>query len=146
MDGVRVDVAVEPGMAGVLSGQLVQMRDGSLFYEFHIAANFDVARGVVGVDDEERDARVAAHVAPFAAFGGGVDASTLAVEVAPHEAQLRLAVGHQGRQHGRDGARQQVNVGGRDRDGHDGYYFRASRARRLRCHQFGRQGLMSRWL
>ena len=78
------------------------------------AADLEVAERLARVVAEERDPRIAAHVPLLGEAAHRVDPDALAVEVAPHDRGLRIAVRHDRGQGGDRRAFDQVAVGRRD--------------------------------
>ena len=61
----------------------------------HLAANFHIAVGIVGVQDSQGHARISSHAAVFLAAAGGIDQDIFAIIVAPSWGDLRVAAGHE---------------------------------------------------
>ena len=77
--------------------QAVDVFVGTFFGDFDdLAANFHIAIRIFGIDDGERNARVAAHVEILDATARRIHANVFAVEVAPNGRDLRAAVFHEG--------------------------------------------------
>src|SRR5207248_8835549 len=60
------------------------------------AANFQITIRIFGIDDGERDARIAPYIFIFLPSPGGVEDDVVAVEIAPDGSDLRAAIGHEG--------------------------------------------------
>jgi hypothetical protein len=69
----RVDVSVEGRIAGVLTGDGVEVVERAIGGQLGVTTDLDVARGVVGIDDEQADLRVRDQVAPLLPLECGVD-------------------------------------------------------------------------
>src|SRR6266511_5841847 len=105
------DVPIVVRMLSVLPRNPIEVIERSRFNELSFPTDFDVARCILGIDDQQGHFGVGPHVPAFLAFTGRVDAGTLAILVAPYQARLRLAVGHDGRQRGNARAIEQVIIG-----------------------------------
>src|SRR5207249_1471460 len=82
--------------AMVFFGQLINVGVSAFFGDFdYSAADFEIAIRIIGINNRESYARIAANVAIFLTSFGGVENDVLAVEVAPYWGYLRAAVGHQ---------------------------------------------------
>jgi hypothetical protein len=101
-------------VAGVAAGQGVQVLQGALADQLGVAADLEVAVGVVGVDDQQADLGVGGQVAALVPFQGGVDPGAGAVPVDPDQAGLGLTVTPHGGQHPTDRPGQQIQMRGRD--------------------------------
>jgi hypothetical protein len=97
-------------MVGVQAGQRVQVLDRPPLDEFGVAPQLDVASGVTRVHDQQAQPPVGQQVAPALPLQRGVDPRALAVVVHPHQARMRLPVGHHRGQHTDDRRGQQVEM------------------------------------
>jgi hypothetical protein len=92
----RVYITVKAGVERVFARQGVQVLNGALPHQLHLAADLQVARGVLRVDDQQ--------VLALLPLERGVETGELTVVIASHQAGLRLPVRHQRGQHGANGA------------------------------------------
>jgi hypothetical protein len=101
--------------AGVLGGEGVQVLGRArLGHLDDRAPDLEVAEGLARVVAEERDPRIAAHVPLLGEATHRVDPHALAVEIAPHDRGLRMAIGHDRGEGGDRRALDEVAVGRRD--------------------------------
>ena len=115
--GLAVGVFVD---AEIFLGHLVDVGAGTVFGDLDdAAANLDVAVGIFGIDDGERDTRVAANVFIFLTALGGVEDDVLAVEVAPDGGDLRAAIGHEGGEAGEGALLEKIAIFFGDRFRHE---------------------------
>jgi hypothetical protein len=78
------------------------MGDGAVLgYLTHPAAHLQIAIGVVGIEDRQRDRRTLLHVAVLDPAARRIDPDRAAGIVEPHRRHLRRAVRHQRRQIGK---------------------------------------------
>jgi hypothetical protein len=84
LDGVDVPIVVR--MLSVRPSQLVEMLACPGFDNFGVPANFDVAGCVVWIDNQQGNFGVGQYIPAFLALAGGVDTGTLAIVVAPDQA------------------------------------------------------------
>ena len=83
-------------IAEIFVGEAVDVIIGAFFGDLDdFAADLEVAVRIFGIDDGERDARIATHVEIFDAATRGIHTDMFAVEVAPDRSDLRAAVFHE---------------------------------------------------
>jgi hypothetical protein len=100
----RVYITVKAGVERVFARQGVQVLNGALPHQLHLAADLQVARGVLRVDDQQGRPGVDQQVLALLPLERGVETGELTVVIASHQAGLRLPVRHQRGQHGANGA------------------------------------------
>ena len=82
--------------AKVFFGQLINVGVSALFGDFdYPAADFEIAIRIIGINNRQSYAGIAANVAIFLPSFGGIENDEVSVEVAPYWRYLRAAVGHQ---------------------------------------------------
>src|ERR1019366_5646433 len=100
---------------------LVDVLGGAVFSNLnHGAADLQITTRIVGIDDGQRHARIAAHVAILLAPAGRVEDDVLAIEIAPYGSDLRPPIGHEGAQTGESAFLEKIEIFFRNDVGHCG--------------------------
>src|SRR6266511_817100 len=79
------DVRIVMRMLSVLARNPIEVIERSRFNELSFPTDFDGARCILGIDDQQGHIGVGTHVAAPLAFAGRVDAGTLAILVEPDQ-------------------------------------------------------------
>src|SRR2546423_8002932 len=80
--------------AQIFFRQFVDVGIGAFFGDFdYAAADFKIAVRIVGINDGQRDAGIAAHVAVLLAAFGGIENNIVTVQIHPYRRDLRAAIG-----------------------------------------------------
>src|SRR5215831_6776679 len=99
-------------LTGVLLGERVDVCVGPLFGDLDDStADLEIAVGVVGVLDRERDLRIALQIFVLHPSPGGIEQDVRAVVVDPHWRHLRRAVAADGRDVRERLLRQEITIG-----------------------------------
>src|SRR5579862_2845774 len=105
VDVFRDDLVNDPLLAGlgegvfvlvqIFLGHLIDMLGGAILRRLaDLAANFQEAIGIVGIDERDRDARVALHVLVLQSADSGVHPNFAVLKIDPDGISLRAAVRH----------------------------------------------------
>src|SRR5690242_10855076 len=82
--------------AEIFLGKFIDVGVGAFFSDFdYPAANFQIAIGIVGINNGQSYARIAADIAIFLPSFGGIENDVVAFDVAPYGRYLGASVGHQ---------------------------------------------------
>jgi hypothetical protein len=92
----RIDLPIVLWVVGVLSGDLVQVFEGTILDNLSLPAGFDVPCGIFRVHNQQGDPGVGHHVPAFLALAGCIDTSAFSIKVTPYQDGLWPAIWHHG--------------------------------------------------
>src|SRR5215469_6101645 len=107
-------------LAEIFLRHLIDVSVGTLFGDLgNLTAYFEVAIGIIGIDDSQSDTRIAAHVAVLLATFSRVENHVLAIRVDPHRRSLGTAVRHKSCKRGKGALVEKIAVLLGDDSGHN---------------------------